>query len=520
MFSGLTEFTTRERIIQSLCRLRKDYPFFAHILMHFNIPRETDKGRSGPFSGEGCDTMGVDRFGNLYYSEAFVKTLSPEELIGCLTHEALHFVKEDFFRCGTREPFIWNIASDIVINFMIQQEKMKLPDGIQTLPNTAGDITVLGKKYNISQMTTEQLYDALMLNPNIMKQTQSRPGGQSSGQSSGQGDGQGEGEDSDSDDGQEGQKGGKSGKKQKKDSSGQGDGQGEEKGPDDKGGLKTNDHHYGMGKKDDPRNQGDPGEGKPGGNKPKDGSGDKPGEGKDGEDGKDGQEGQGGSNPRSSMGDDELQQHWRQITVDAATASRGRLPGGIEGIVDKILNPVIDWRSRVLKFITNEIPVDFSNRRPGRKFYATHAWSPSIIRENLDVHISVDSSGSTYADRNYFLSEVMGIVNAYEQIKARVIFWDTRVNEENDILVTRDNKHTIPDITVKDSYGGTEMSCYARYCDEKRYKSRLHIIMTDGEIERNPTLPDGNFIFVLTKDGCDDIVKKYGPVCRLSDVNE
>ena len=64
---------------------------------------------------------------------------------------------------------------------------------------------------------------------------------------------------------------------------------------------------------------------------------------------------------------------WRKITVEAATnaQARGKLPGCAVSLVDKILNPVIDWRSRIQRFITNEIPVDFTNRLPSRKFYGT-----------------------------------------------------------------------------------------------------------------------------------------------------
>ncbi len=213
---------------------------------------------------------------------------------------------------------------------------------------------------------------------------------------------------------------------------------------------------------------------------------------------------------------------WKKIVIEAATSARnrGKMPGCMESVVDKILNPTIDWRSRVIKFITNEIPVDYTNRLPNRTFYATGVWAPRILRENLQVFISVDYSGSTMADREFFISEVAAILSSYEQIKGRLLFWDAALHEENDFEITRENRHDLISLKVKDCNGGTNMSCYADYCENKGYKCRLHIILTDGEIEGSPRVPEGNIIFVLTKNGSDSIVKNYGAVCRISDVDQ
>jgi predicted metal-dependent peptidase len=114
----------------------------------------------------------------------------------------------------------------------------------------------------------------------------------------------------------------------------------------------------------------------------------------------------------------------------------------------------------------------------------------------------------------------MGILNSYEQIKARLIFWDASVNPKNDHMITRNNKDLLTDLKIEDCNGGTSMSCYADYCEEKNYKCRLHILMTDGYIESDPRVPQGNIIYVLTKSGDDTHLKDTGIVCRLSDVEE
>lgn len=255
-----------------------------------------------------------------------------------------------------------------------------------------------------------------------------------------------------------------------------------------------------------------PGVGEP---EKKDGDGEGDGKGEEGE----------GNCPKGSLCAAEnakLESKWKKVIIEAATSAqaRGKMPGSMTSLVDKLLNPVIDWRTRVMKFITNEIPVDYTNRLPSRKFYGTGVWSPRVLRENLEVFISIDVSGSTMGDRQYFMSEVAAIVNSYEQIKARVIFWDGDVADANDHMITAANKDKIVGLPVYDCNGGTRMSCYAEYCEKKGYRCRLHIILTDGYIESDPIVPEGNVIFVLTKTGSDEYLKNLGAVCRLSDVEE
>ena len=223
--------------------------------------------------------------------------------------------------------------------------------------------------------------------------------------------------------------------------------------------------------------------------------------------------------PQSECKNQNQRSKWERLTVEASVQARarGNLPGCMGALVDKLLNPVIDWRSIIVKYLTNELPIDYSNRLPGRSFYSTGVWMPRLVRENVEVFVSIDVSGSTIGDRQHFMSETMGILCAYEQVKARVMFWDAELYEENDHILTRENREELTKIEIKDCNGGTEMSCYARYCEKKNYRSRLHIIFTDGYIERDPVVPDGNVIFVLSKGGSDENIKNLGTVCWITD---
>lgn len=212
---------------------------------------------------------------------------------------------------------------------------------------------------------------------------------------------------------------------------------------------------------------------------------------------------------------------WKKVTVEAATVARqkGNLPGFAEELIEGLLNPKIDWRTRLKSLVTDEIPMDYTNRRPGRSFYGTGAWCPQVLRENINLFISIDCSGSTSGDRERFVSECVGIMGAHAQIKARLICWDTDVSEANDIEVTSNTPDKIAKLNLRDISGGTEFSAYADYIERKGYTSRMHIVLTDGYIEEKPRVPAGKCVFVLCGGATDSIVKNYGEVLYIKDEN-
>lgn len=66
----------------------------------------------------------------IWISPSFAATLGDTQLAGVLMHELLHCALEHPRRRGSRHPFLWNVAADIVVNGMIAAEdKLTLPEG-------------------------------------------------------------------------------------------------------------------------------------------------------------------------------------------------------------------------------------------------------------------------------------------------------------------------------------------------------------------------------------------------------
>lgn len=216
------------------------------------------------------------------------------------------------------------------------------------------------------------------------------------------------------------------------------------------------------------------------------------------------------------------QEAWKKKTSEAVTAAkmRGKMSASIEREFDGILNPKIDWRKKLSQYITRELPVDYTMARPGRRYYTTGIYYPSVKRENLEVIVGIDISGSIGGEEYVkFISECVGIASSFEQINMRLIWWSTYVDPKDDILITPQNKNDITNY-IPHGGGGTEMSCFADYIEKMGYNSRVYVILTDGYIETKPKMPNGNALFVLSDHSQDDIVQNYGDVTRLRDIED
>tara|TARA_R110000824_G_scaffold49490_1_gene139000 strand:+ start:138 stop:1415 length:1278 start_codon:yes stop_codon:yes gene_type:complete len=417
------ELDTSERIIKTKVDLNKTHPFFSYILMNMQIEKTKHT--------EEVPTMAVGQYGNLYWNKEFVDTLDNDELKFVLAHEVGHIATLTFQRLGKRDMTLWNIATDLIINYMLLDEGFRAPKGILVPDHRGVYIFQSGKsgkdiKIDLNDKNAEQVYEDLAKHAKAIKKITNADG---KGNYEGQVGKHMEGDDDDAGN-----------------STGKGTTEGDQKANENK---------------------------------------------------------------------------WKRKAVEGATQAkmRGNMSASMERMLEGVLEPVVDWRSKLFAYITNDLPVDYTMRTPSRRFISTGVYSPTVIRESLELVVGIDISGSiSHEEYVEFMSEVVGIANSYRQVKMRVIAWACHVDERDDIEVTQD---TQDDLMRCKFYGGggTELSCLTRYIEEKEYKTKLMVVLTDGYIESKPTMPEGiDCLFVLSRNGHDDVIKDYGDVSSLNDV--
>src|SRR5258708_7522683 len=97
-------------ISATILKLRLRSPFFATLAL---FARVLESNLISPAAIDGRD---------IFIHRPFWDKLSTEQRLGLFAHEVLHAALLHVPRRGLREPLIWNIAADIVVNGMLLAE--------------------------------------------------------------------------------------------------------------------------------------------------------------------------------------------------------------------------------------------------------------------------------------------------------------------------------------------------------------------------------------------------------------
>lgn len=108
----------QRQISAAILQLRLHSPFFSTLALFARIIPAPDHRTAA--------TDGRD----IYINPDFWQSLTPAERLGVLAHEVLHAALLHVQRRGQRDPLLWNIAADIVVNGAIMAENgFALPKG-------------------------------------------------------------------------------------------------------------------------------------------------------------------------------------------------------------------------------------------------------------------------------------------------------------------------------------------------------------------------------------------------------
>ena len=211
----------------------------------------------------------------------------------------------------------------------------------------------------------------------------------------------------------------------------------------------------------------------------------------------------------------EREQKKRMIEAYENAKARGKTPKGMERFVDSLLENKINWRELLKREIKNEIISDYSWRKKSKKSIACGYYLPSVTKENLDIKVVIDLSGSiSNNDLKDFLSEMVGIGKTFKnQINMEVITHEVEVNDV--MKISRVNEDKILSLKLNGG-GGTSFIPTINYLNENNKNKQLVVWLTDGYGE-NIENEQMKFktIWVLAKGGSDGCIKGKGKIVRL-----
>ena len=174
--------------------------------------------------------------------------------------------------------------------------------------------------------------------------------------------------------------------------------------------------------------------------------------------------------------------------VQAAHMSKeaGDLPGEIELIVDRFLNPILPWEVLLMRFFTELSNDDFSWKRPSRRY--DDEYLPSLMGENGLEHLIyyLDVSGSVSdADVLRFNSEVKYIHETLQPKRLTLVTFDTKIQDEYEFT----DDMPFEKIVVH-GRGGTDLDPVRRHIE--KHKPTAAVVFSDlyvHPMEQNPGIP-------------------------------
>ncbi|WP_348252684.1 VWA-like domain-containing protein [Trichocoleus desertorum] len=124
-----------------------------------------------------------------------------------------------------------------------------------------------------------------------------------------------------------------------------------------------------------------------------------------------------------------LETHWKnalqQSMVIARTVDQGKLPAGLERELGVLTAAQIDWRSYLWRYLVRT-PTDFMGF--DRRFVGRGLYLESLVGESVRVFVAVDTSGSIdQRQLRLFLSEVQGILGTYPHLQCDLYYADAEI---------------------------------------------------------------------------------------------
>ena len=127
-----------KRLQGALLRIRGDHPFFGTLALFAEF-RVSDTVPSAATDGK-----------VLWFNPDFTAWQDPSQLGGLIAHELLHAALQHVPRRRGRNPGLWNIAADIVVNGMVAGDtKYTLPEGGV-------------EKAELAHLSVEEIYEQLV----------------------------------------------------------------------------------------------------------------------------------------------------------------------------------------------------------------------------------------------------------------------------------------------------------------------------------------------------------------------
>ena len=203
---------------------------------------------------------------------------------------------------------------------------------------------------------------------------------------------------------------------------------------------------------------------------------------------------------------------WQVAVIQAAQAAKaqGKLPAGIERLMEEIRRPKIDWRAALRRFVQTCARADFTWRQPNRRYVASGLYLPSLRSEQMPpVVIGWDASGSRNYDeaREECGAESAAVIEEVKPERTYVVSFDAKVQRVEEFEPGDEIKFN------PKGGGGTDFRPLFAWIEENEIEPACVIMITDGWGDFPTTEPNYPVIWAMTT----DVKAPFGETLRLAE---
>jgi predicted metal-dependent peptidase len=184
-------------------------------------------------------------------------------------------------------------------------------------------------------------------------------------------------------------------------------------------------------------------------------------------------------NERTQEEIESLRNEIKEAVISAAqSCEAGKVPLGIERLINGITNPKLDWKDIIRQSIKSCLKSDFTFQRPNKRSFHTGIYLPSMDREDqVEIAVALDMSGSIGDDAvQAFLSEINGIITDFNSWKIKIWSFDCKIYNYKEYSSDYDND--VLSYKPKGG-GGTLFECNWEHMKNLDMNPKLFIMFTD-----------------------------------------
>lgn len=220
-----------------------------------------------------------------------------------------------------------------------------------------------------------------------------------------------------------------------------------------------------------------------------------------------------GVDPTQNKNKNQTPIDWKKQMNEAMAHAKlqGKAPAGMDRTLDELNNPQLHWKELLQRFIVSEIPFDFTYSRPSKKSQSIGVYLPATYRENIEIAIGLDTSGSmSDKDIKDCVSEVLGILRAFDSVKLTVLECDADVHAAENI----ESVEELQALKIKGG-GGTDFVPVFEWLKKNKPEVKAVVFFTDGYGNFPQQSPDYPVLWCVTENGMDRDKFPFGMVTKM-----